>query len=384
MLHPINPVRRVDRPAAAALCLAWLACATLGSPARGEAEPGDENPPSAPAEPAAETPPRPPRAGTVFEHPPVNMAAFTREYRPLRVLGIAGSTDDAATAVERRLEQVIAEPWDFSECPLQDVVAHLRGALDVQVVLDVRACEAQGIDLDTPVSCQARDTTARFALRGLLDSVGMTWTIAEGVLVITTEEEAAAKPVIRVYPLPWGVAERRPAAAQELVETLQAVVTPANWDVVGGPASIRVVESDGELLLVVGQTCSAHDTITALLRTLHARVWAEFGDPAAPWEKRRPVIRIHHLADGAARADVVRKLKDLCNASLGDAADPAATITDIGASIAVQSRSPEFHALAGQVIVAVGGVDAAPAERPAVVFGRTGIEPPAEPPGAAE
>lgn len=345
------------RPSPAAVCIAWLGWLASVNPASAQFHPAET---AMPALDAVAAPATEPRAAAAPEHPQVNMAAFTRAYRPLRVLDAAGKTDEAATAIERKLDQVIAEPWDFGECPLQDVVEHLRGALGVPVVLDVKACEAGNVHVDTPVTFQAQDTTTRFALRGLLDSVDMTWTIMDGVISVTTADQAASSLVIRVYPLPWGFAERRPVDAQPLLEAIQTTVAPESWDIVGGPAAIRTVESEGESLLVVRQTCAAHDAIFALLRTLHARGCAEFGDPADPWAKRRPVIRVHRCAEESARADAVLKLKDLCNASLGDAADPAATITVIGASIAVQSRSPEFQALAGQVIAAVGGVDPPP------------------------
>ena len=340
------------------VCIVWLGCIAAGTPASGQ-------PLEAPAV-AAETnegPRAAPHVVTTPVYPQVSMAAFTREYRPLRVLTANGWTDEAATAIERKLDQVIAEPWDFGECPLQDVVEHLRAALGVPVVLDAKACEAGNVDIDTPVSFQARDTTTRFALRGLLDSVDMTWTIVDGAISVTTPDQAAGSLVIRVYPLPWGLAEQRPVDTQPLLHAIQTTVAPESWDVAGGPASIQAVESGGESLLVVSQTCAAHDAIAALLRTLHARACAEFGDPADPWAKRTPVIRIHRCTEEAARVDVVRKLKELCNASLRDAADPDATITAIGASIAVQSRSPQFHALAGQMIAAVGGVDLPPAPR---------------------
>ena len=47
---------------------------------------------------------------------------------------------------------------------------------------------------------------------------------------------------------------------------------------------------------------------------------------------------------------------ELCNESLGEAGDAAATVGAIGQSLVVQSVSPEFHALAGRMVAAITGV----------------------------
>lgn len=364
MIHPAGSVQPSNPPhrqrSRVAVCIVWLGSLAAAAPTNGQF--GGMNPFQTVGHPQ----------GMAAESPPslqVNMAAFTREYHPLQLVDASGDVDERAAAIERALDQVLDEAWDFEESPLRDVVDVVRLTLALPLVLDIRACEAGGIDPDTPITFQARDMTARTALRGLLDTVDMTWTTGDGRISVTTREGATASPVIRVYPLPWGFAERRPAEAHVLATTLLETVAVATWETVGGPGAIRVVESGGEPLLVVSQTCAAHDAILALLRTLHARACAEFGDPADPWADRRPVIRIHRVVDDAARADLVARLKDLCNGSLRDAVDPDASVTAIGGTIAVRSRSPQFQALAGLVIAAVAGreapVPAASSDEPA-------------------
>lgn len=67
------------------------------------------------------------------------------------------------------------------------------------------------------------------------------------------------------------------------------------------------------------------------------------------------MVRLHHVADEAGRRDLATKLVELCNSSLPHGADPQAKVTVLGACLAVQALTPEFHALAGQLIRAVAG-----------------------------
>jgi hypothetical protein len=66
-------------------------------------------------------------------------------------------------------------------------------------------------------------------------------------------------------------------------------------------------------------------------------------------------VRVHHVADESGRRDLAAKGVELCNTSLPHGADPQAKVPTVGECLAVQSVSPEFHALAGQLIRAVAG-----------------------------
>ena len=311
-------------------------------------------PPSAPA--SASAPPAPPRMRTI--HPQVSQASFAREYRPLPLQ----SATPAAAANEARIREALDHEvqqakWRFTETPLRDVVAHVRDALEVPVAVDTKALEDAGVDFDTPIFFTAEATTARSALRRVLDPIDLTWTIHDECLLITTKEAAAQHLVTRLYPLPFGYAtDSHEVDFQSLIDVIQnGCGDIAVWQDAGGMGAIRPMEEPRGL--VVSQTEDVHEQVEGLLRALHARKLTEFGVGGDGSNARTPVVRLHPVADGKVRADLAAKLVGLCNESLSQGADPQAKVTAVGDCLAVQSVSPEFHILAGQVIRGVAGVE---------------------------
>lgn len=324
-------------------------------------------PPTAPA--PAPLPPAPPRMRTI--HPQVSQASFARDYRPLPLQAAASAAANEARIREALDHEVRQGKWQFIETPLRDVVANVRAELGVPVAIDMKALEDAGIDFDTAIVFTAEATTARSALRRILDPVDLTWTIRDECLLITTKEAAAQHLVTRLYPLPFGYAtDSHEVDFQSLIDVIQnGCGDIATWQDAGGNGAIRPMEEPRGL--VVSQTEDVHEQIEGLLRALHARKLAEFGVGGDGSNARTPVVRLHPVADGKVRADLAATLVGLCNESLPQGADPQAKATAVGDCLAVQSVSPEFHILAGQVIRGVAGVEVPDnrGQMPGVVMG---------------
>jgi len=145
-------------------------------------------------------------------------------------------------------------------------------------------------------------------------------------------------------------------------------------EVGGGNGSIRPLGDGAAPVLVVSQTADVHDEIEGLLQSLHERDLAEFGGPHNLPAAKTPVVRVHHVADEAVRRDLATKLVDLCNSSLPYGADFQAKVTVVGECLAVQSLTPEFHALAGQLIRAVAGEQVHDLQRSVYPGGEAGAD----------
>lgn len=289
------------------------------------------------------------------KHPQVDQSRLARNYRSLPMHG-------ARTADERIREalaqEVPRDPWDFVETPLRDVVAQVCDRLTFPVAIDVKAFEDAGIDCEMPITFRAVSTSLRSRLRSILDDIDLTWLIRDERLLITTKEKAADNLVTRLYPLPFGYGiDSTPVDFQSLVDVLHSTVQPQSWDVQGGPGSIRPMEDPQ--VLFVSQTEAAHHDVEGVMQALHAQGCRGYGlaeDGAAP---AAPTVRIHEVADARIRADLAATLVALCNDSLAKGADAQARVTAVGDCLAVQSVSPEFHVLAGQLIRGVAGIEAA-------------------------
>jgi hypothetical protein len=305
-------------------------------------------PPSQPA-----TASSPAQSAAITTHPQVSMTAFTRAYRSRSSQAFA-SASDAVPAIEVALDKP-ALGFEFNEMPLREVIAKIRDAHGIPLELDQKALENAGVDLDTPITHHTSGISLRSALRLLLDNLDLTWHVRNEVLQITTREVESEHPTVRLYPLPWGIAAQPRPDIQALIDLLTSTVRPETWDCEGGYGSVRPVGEGGETMLVVSQTQEGHWEVEGLLRGLHQQALAEFGEPHS-LRTAMPVSRAYHIADAATLKALSEKLVKLCNESLGEAGDPAATVGAIGQSLVVQSVSPEFHALAGRMVAAITGV----------------------------
>ena len=289
----------------------------------------------------------------ITTYPQVSMTAFSRVYRS-RSSTASATAGDAVPAIEVALDKP-GSRFEFNEMPLRDVIAKIREAHSIPVELDQKALEDAGVDLDTPITQHISGISLRSALRLLLDNIDLTYRVKNEVLQITTKEAEAEHPTVRLYPLPWGIAAQPRPDVQALIDLITSTVRPETWNWAGGCGSVRPIGESGETTLVVSQTQEGHWEVEGLLRGLHQQALAEFGDSNSP-RAATPVFRAYHIADVSTLNALSEKLVKLCNESLGEAGDPAATVGAIGQGLVVQSVSPEFHALAGRMVAAITGV----------------------------
>jgi hypothetical protein len=90
---------------------------------------------------------------------------------------------------------------EFTDQPLSDAIQYLKDRHDIEIQLDEKALEDEGIGTDTPVSRNISGITLRSALRLLLGELDLTYVVKNEVLLITTKAEAEALLVTKVYPV---------------------------------------------------------------------------------------------------------------------------------------------------------------------------------------
>jgi type II secretory pathway component GspD/PulD (secretin) len=102
---------------------------------------------------------------------------------------------------EAKILEALEKPavLQFVDTPLRDVVAFLADAHGVPIVLDTSALERVGIGSDCPITLDLKSVSLRSGLELLLAPLDLTCVIRNEVLMITTPEEAAARPEVRVY-----------------------------------------------------------------------------------------------------------------------------------------------------------------------------------------
>ena len=110
-------------------------------------------------------------------------------------------TADAAT--QAQLDRKLPE-LRFDAIPFSDVVDFLRDVTGANIEVRWRTLEAAGIDRNTPVTIRLRDVRFSKALQSILADVGggtvkIGYTVGEGVVTISTEEELSKDVLTRVY-----------------------------------------------------------------------------------------------------------------------------------------------------------------------------------------
>ena len=181
---------------------------------------------------------------------------------------------------------------DFIEEPLIGVVEYFMDFHDMQIQIDEPALKDIGLDTDESVSKTLHGISLRSALNLVLRDLGLDWTIANEVLLITSPEVARTTMVTRVYDVGDLILARDSQGKlwrdfDSMIDMLTSTIDPANWEVVGGPGSIAPFEFRGAAGLVVHQTPKVHHQVARLLDDLaklaarHDDVYPDREPPAA-------------------------------------------------------------------------------------------------------
>jgi uncharacterized protein with von Willebrand factor type A (vWA) domain len=109
-------------------------------------------------------------------------------------------------SADEKIEEALASPLvgtglQFTDVPLEQVVASLRDQYDMEVQIDTPALDDIGLSPDELVTVDLRNVTLRSALRFMLSQLQLTYVIRDEVLMITTPEEAETELIVKVYPV---------------------------------------------------------------------------------------------------------------------------------------------------------------------------------------
>lgn len=182
-----------------------------------------------------------------FDSPPPGEPETNSDKKPQDAT--ASDSIDEATAKRGswdHIDAALKQPCEleFMESPLQEVIEHLADRHRVPIVLDVRALEDQGVSVDAPVTKSIAGIPLDETLDYLMQDLNLTWCVKHNVVLITTRREVGWDDV-RLYKL------RGSRGMADLIQDIQANVSPESWNALGGPASLAPYASD---VLVVRQS----------------------------------------------------------------------------------------------------------------------------------
>lgn len=161
-----------------------------------------------------------------------------------------------------------ATSFECIEEPLAEVLTQLSVTSNTAIVLDRSATLDVGLDGDTPVTCKLSGISLRSALNLFLSQLELTFLIRDGVLLVTTPEEAESQLEIRLYRADdlLGLPHFN---QRTLIEAIKSCIAPQAWDDVGRPGA---ADRCGNVL-VIAQTRQVHEQVEGFLSGLRRAVW---------------------------------------------------------------------------------------------------------------
>lgn len=176
--------------------------------------------------------------------------------------------------VQQRICAALLQPadFDFDGVPLCDVVAMLSDHYRIPMLLDGRRLADAGIPLTAPVLKLVSDISLSSALRLLLKDFDLTFVVREGVLLITTPDEAESQLEDLAYPVGDLVETLDGPQHAALCRIITSTIAPASWEDVGGPGSICLA---GGGWMLISQTKEMHEQIRQLLGDLRQALASE-------------------------------------------------------------------------------------------------------------
>jgi hypothetical protein len=211
------------------------------------------------------------------------------------------AVQDEADKVEDLVEMALRgkdDDFAFDQTPLTDVVEHLQRTMKINILLDARALEDSSMDPSTTqVTISMRGVSRGSALDFMLSQLGLTWTVRDGAMVITTAQKAQEELSTKVYPIA-DLSVR--GDSNSLVQIITSTIEPGTWDKAGGPGSITLSPRSDQL--VVRQTYQVHRHIRWLLATVRT-----MDADAAAGKTPEPILFYGALTASPADVQSVRK-----------------------------------------------------------------------------
>src|SRR5207237_3986139 len=134
------------------------------------------------------------------------------------------STAQKATTTKPTLQEKLNQAIDFDvvEMPLKDVCSMLNQKFGIQSMLQLKKLEEASVSADTPITKTFSQVRLSTVLELTLKDLELTYVEKDGLLLITTPEDAESKLEVRVYDcrdllampapqVPSPPADRRPA-----------------------------------------------------------------------------------------------------------------------------------------------------------------------------
>ena len=172
----------------------------------------------------------------------------------------AKETDTDTNVAEDKIREALSERGEvsFNGTPLSGVMKFFRNAYSIPIVIDEKELEDENITPDEPITIELPATSFRNSLSLILGPLGLTYVIDKECLIITSKK--ANWGAVRYYDLSYVLPDN--GLVTEIISTIEAVISPDQWQSRGGSYCIKSVGS----MLVVKADEETNFAIERMLR----------------------------------------------------------------------------------------------------------------------
>jgi hypothetical protein len=252
--------------------------------------------------------------------------------------------DEDSEIIEEHLsQQVTIDLWEAS---LTEIVRWISAECEVPMLIDHLALADYGIFAEEwKITIQLREITLRSALRIILNSNELTYVVKDGILEITTPQEAETQLVTKLHPI-QDLSVWLDDDLDSLIDVMTAIVAVDTWDFVGGPGAM---ESYGGCLVVL-QMPEVHLQLEKTLWRIRRHAFPHLADsfPASTETPTPAERRIEKALQEPITIDTTNESLNHLARRLSD---------EVGINIRLDTRALEDFGIAPETSISMEQVD---------------------------
>jgi hypothetical protein len=205
--------------------------------------------------------------------PPIGDIEFPKDWKEKSARRLKSQQ---LSPTEMRILQALSTPIsvEFKGSKLQDVVDYISTMTNIPIMIDKGALDENQLSYDSPISFALKNKIeTRTALRSILNQVGLTYVVRDGVIQVTTQLRARDMMVTKSYYIgdlvsvaglfggstQYGLAMDQAQLAQNVagvVEMVTSSLDPMSWAGKGGNGAIGF--NIPTMSLIVRQSAEVH------------------------------------------------------------------------------------------------------------------------------
>jgi hypothetical protein len=183
------------------------------------------------------------------------------------IVWVDSDPNSTATVFQRLDSSLSSGGFEFEDTPLIEVVTYLSEEYQIEVQIDRIGLNELGISEEETINnVHLHEIKLGPALRIMLQQLELDYSVRDGVLLITTQEQAESQLSVAAYTI-GSFAKGRHYDFDSLINAIQSAIEPDSWASDGsGEGTISLLPQHS--VMVVSQTTRGHEQIASLLQAL--------------------------------------------------------------------------------------------------------------------